>query len=818
LGNVTTTHYDANDNVVSSRVDGELTDGSSGSNVRLAESSTIYDEIGRPVQTDTAFFDVQSGAPIEDGVSTRKTYFDERSQVVHTENDEGHGPSMSYDGAGRLSTTHDAVGNTVEYGYDANGNVLTVTATDVSDNSSIPPQVTVTTNDYDELSRLLTTSRGGITHSFAWDSLQDLPVLTRDGRSNVVRRDYDGAGRLVATHREMTDTGTGSGSVAFVLDATRSHDDEGRLISQTDDNGNTTSYEYDAKGHTISTTNSDGSSESYVYNVHDDLVSWTDPNGTAVAATYDALGRVTSRSVTRAPGVLGTTSETWKYDGLSRVVYAQNNDALVTRKYDSLFHVTTETSVIGADGGRNINWIFTGGGNLLSITYPSGHNWAMAHDSSGRAESITSSGPGVCSGGPPPHAFCTTAAECVGGPCVPMSPVTTTYDYLGPDRVVRRGNGNGTSTEITYDDRRRVSSVTLRLTPLDSIDDRTFTWDDDSNKTSRMLLSSPGAGTRSTYTYDSASRMASSVLLIPGQAPVTVDYALDGANNRLSVAGGPEAGSYPMSSSLPEPADQQMNQYTSTPWDGARAYDRSGNLISRSSGASTMSYDYRGRLILVSGSFGSGSYTYDAFGRRVIVDGTRLYYDGVQEIEARSPSGALTRLMVYGVGEDESLMTVADVNGDGNPDRVFHHMDDLGNVVVVTNTAGAALERYEYGDFGRPRFLNGAGSTIPQSAIGNPFLFGGHRYDASTGLYDFRTRHLDPRAGRFVSRDTIGAWGDPDALGNATVYAGNNPWSGMDRWGWTRRPAPTSTRSSRTETFRTRTTSRTRSTRPELSR
>jgi len=237
-----------------------------------------------------------------------------------------------------------------------------------------------------------------------------------------------------------------------------------------------------------------------------------------------------------------------------------------------------------------------------------------------------------------------------------------------------------------------------------------------------------------------------------------------------------------MSSALPEPADHQMNQYTSTPWDGARAYDRSGNMISRSSGASTMSYDYRGRLVLVSGSSGSGSYAYDAFGRRVLVDGKRLYYDGMQEIEERSGSGSLTRLLVHG-GQDESLIAVADFDADGNPDRVFHHVDDLGNVVVVTSEAGTRLEGYDYGDFGRPRFLNAAGTMIPQSAIGNPFLFGDHRYDASTGLYDFRTRHLDPRAGRFVSRDTIGAWGDPLALGNATVYGGNNPWSAMDALG-----------------------------------
>jgi len=788
MGNVTTLHYDASDNLLSSRLDGELTDGSGGPNVRLAESTTTYDEAGRPVQLDRAFFDTATGSPIDDGVSTTKTFYDERSQVVHTEDDNGHGPYLSYDGAGRLSASHDPVGNTVEYAYDGNGNAVTVTETEYSTNPGIPPQVTVTTHSFDALDRRLSTSQAGVSHSFVWDSRSERAVAAHDGRGNSTRYDYDDAGRLVGTHCTMTTDGTGSGSVSFVLDATRSHDDDSRLISQTDDNGNTTSYAYDARGRLTATTNPDGSVESSAYNVHDDLVAWTDPNGTVVTSTYDALGRLTGRSVARAPGVLGTTAETWKYDGLSRVVYAQNNDALVTRGYDSLSDTTLETSTVGASSGRNINWNFDGGGRLLSVTYPSGHNLGMSHDPSGRVVSITSTGPGVCSGGPPPHAFCASPAECGGGPCVPLSPVTTSYDYLGPDRVVHETLGNGAQADVSYDALRRVSHVTLHVTPLDAIDERAFTWDDDSNKLSRTILSSPGAGGGHAYSYDSASRMVHSVEERPGFPSVTVDYALDGANNRTSVTGGPDAGAYPMSSSVPEPADHQMNQYTSTPWDGARAYDKSGELVSRASGGSTLSYDYRGRLILVSGSSGSGSYAYDVFGRRVLADGKALYYDGMGEIEQRSSAGALERLSVHGAEDGEPLLAVADFNSDGVPDRVFPHTDDLGNVVLVMDEAGNPLERYDYGDYGRPRFFTPAGVSIPQSAIGNPFLFGGMRLDASTGLYDFRTRHLDPRAGRFVSRDTIGTWGDPGALGNASVYAGNNPWSSTDRTGTAEQP------------------------------
>src|SRR6185436_15558713 len=99
-------------------------------------------------------------------------------------------------------------------------------------------------------------------------------------------------------------------------------------------------------------------------------------------------------------------------------------------------------------------------------------------------------------------------------------------------------------------------------------DDRTFTWDDDFNKTSRVVATALGPSGIHEYSYDSASRMIHSVETRPGLPSVTIDYTLDGAGNRTTVLGGPDAGSYPMSSVPPEPADAQRNQYTSTPFDG----------------------------------------------------------------------------------------------------------------------------------------------------------------------------------------------------------------------------------------------------------
>ena len=180
----------------------------------------------------------------------------------------------------------------------------------------------------------------------------------------------------------------------------------------------------------------------------------------------------------------------------------------------------------------------------------------------------------------------------------------------------------------------------------------------------------------------------------------------------------------------------------------------------------------------------SATYAYDAFGRRVArhVTGsgaadTRYYYGNASVVEEQDASGATQATYVYGQGMDTRLSMR---RGGQN---YFYHADDLQNVLKVTDAAGQVVEQYAYGDYGAPEVRDGAGALRAQSAIGNPYLFTGREYDPESGLYYYRTRHLDPRAGRFVSRDSIGAWGDPLNLGNAQTYVGNNPWTLTDPMG-----------------------------------
>jgi RHS repeat-associated protein len=184
------------------------------------------------------------------------------------------------------------------------------------------------------------------------------------------------------------------------------------------------------------------------------------------------------------------------------------------------------------------------------------------------------------------------------------------------------------------------------------------------------------------------------------------------------------------------------------------------------------------------------TYAYDALGRRIakILDATgtplttRYLLDGWQEIEERDGTGATVATYVFGNYVDEVLQMLRDVDGNGTPELYYYHADDLYNVMAVSDAAGQLVERYEYGDYGQPLDPSSL-SDFVASSVGNPFLFTGRRYDVETGLYYYRTRCLDPAAGRFTSRDVLGIWGDPSSTGNTQAFSASSPFSRLDPFG-----------------------------------
>ncbi len=770
MGSATLSSYDPNGNLVRRRVFGEPSDrpGAEG-NVRLAEVAAEFDRLNRPTHHTAFLFDAVTQLPIGDGAAVTETVYSDNSQVVAVINDNHHGTTNRYDSAHRLQSVIDAKGNQTAYSFDANGNLLQQTETERSDLGR-PAEVFVSRFAYDGVNRLVeSVDSASNTNRIAHDSRGN-PVVQVDARGNVKRAEFDGLNRLTALSRRLTDSGSGNGTSVGVITTRQVWDDSSRLVAQLDDNGHATRYLYDGLDRQIAVVYAENTGRTNYFDVHDNVILSVDASGTAVTNRYDLLNRLTRRDVRAGTGVVpSTTFESFTHDGLSRLVSARNDASLVTRDYDSLSRITSEVQ-----NGIANQCSYDGVGNLLECRYPGGRVVRTAFDALERPKRFND----------------VSAAD--------TESLIAEYSFVGPSRVQRRDNGNGTRAEFTYDGisgvpnasgdfgvKQVVRSSHMRTANGSILDDRAYAWDAADNKTRQQDVRAGGSQVTENFRYDSVNRLTESIRGPPATPGETNAYTLDGVGNRTRVQGGTNAGIYTLSAAAP--AHRPVNQYTETPFD-TRTYDKNGNLTSIHTGqfSRAFEYDFQDRLVTISddATGTTATYAYDALGRRIqkTVTGqnagtTRYLHHASREIEERDESDTVLATYVYGLDVDEVLTMRR-----GGQDY-YYHDDDLHNVTALSGAAGV-VERYAYGDYGTTSITAPDGAARTGSAIGNPWQFNGRRFDAESGLLFFRSRYYEPRAGRFISRDSAGIWHDPANLGNGYAFVGNNPWSYVDPFGY----------------------------------
>jgi YD repeat-containing protein len=393
----------------------------------------------------------------------------------------------------------------------------------------------------------------------------------------------------------------------------------------------------DALNRLLCITYANGTTEQASYHVHNNRKTVTDGNQSSRTNSYDLMNRLIARTIVPGNGVLGTAVETYKYDGLGRVVYAENSEpngiivATETFAYDSLGQLITQSL-----NGRTVSSVHDGAGNETALTYPGGRILTTSYDALNRKSVISDQG----------------GAQ------------LAQYFYVGPFREEGAFLGNNVLFGTAFDSARRpyviehVRDPNGTYTPIDL---RTMLWDASSNKIRRVDLLQ---GLTHNLTYDSVDRMVASTLNTT--PPTAISYTLDGVGNRTSVTGGQNPGAYTMDPNNP-PGDAQMNQYTTTPMD-ARTYDSNGNLkqiTGANPPAGTFVYDYQNRMVQFTDSLTSRqhSYAYDCFGRLIkkVVDTggtpieTRYFYDGWQVVEERDGTDTVQATYVYGNYVDEVI-------------------------------------------------------------------------------------------------------------------------------------------------------------------
>ncbi|MCW8137499.1 MAG: Ig-like domain-containing protein [Planctomycetota bacterium] len=827
---------------------------------RLLEVEYHYDELGRLFRTDARVFEdltqrfekhgaafrtiptIDHAPPAGEEEAVTLVELDALGRALRGVDPKGDESLAVWDGAGRLLRAlgpmfssvagAGAVRNEVRFTYNQAGQPVSATTFERSPLGL--EQAFTATAAYDAVGRLFqATDPAGHTGRLLYDSrgnviaasdahsqvtVPNLPGLwppTVNGHGNVARTFYDGLSRPVASEVLLKQGGVGDGSLDDTnLDTTNASNPDGkititqrwdrnsRLVSRSDDNGNTTGWAYDARDRVVYTLGADLSVQRTLYDP-DSLVRQTiDRNGTVIDRSYDAAGRLLKVEATRratnlegtGQAVEGTAVQAFEYDGLHRVRLAvdQNDpldptdDVATSFTYDSLGRQLTErhrfraqTSLVstfatqgrisvGAAGiDRTITRTFDLDSNRTSTTYSSGRTLTYQIDGLDRLQAIRDSVGTIA------------AMEFVGG------------------RPLASTTGRGTvSTSYSYDLKRRLTGLD-HVGPAGRVAGFAYAWDRSDRRASETHLPALGVAARTeSYTYDSASRITRVAF---GDARPDTSWVIDGVGNWVSRTEGGQTqtvnqrqnGKYAPDLMNEVSRLATFNALGSLVKDEQHTQDPNGNRIR--SGEWRRSFDVFDRLVRVertSDGATVGRYRYDALGRRVDrwfvargeAVGQQAFHvnDGAQEVEEVDGAGNVVADYVWG---GLYLDQVVQMRRGG---QEYHlHANSIWSVVAATDASGVVVERYEYASiYGVCEVRNAAGAAKAASAeIGNPWRFQGRRFDPETGFYYFRLRYLDPEAGRFVSRDPLGIWGDAGNLGNGYAFAGNDPVNRVDPWG-----------------------------------
>ena len=297
---------------------------------------------------------------------------------------------------------------------------------------------------------------------------------------------------------------------------------------------------------------------------------------------------------------------------------------------------------------------------------------------------------------------------------------------------------------------------------------RRDTWNTAAPKTTRL------------FTYNSRGELVGDQLRPGGR----FGYQYDNIGNRKEA--------FEFGSTTDYETDE-LNRYAGIAGNGAAAfvpqYDADGNqtLVKTSTGIWTVTYNAENRPVKFESEDGGTTVecAYDSMGRRfekkVTVGGTTgfharyLYRDYLQvaECDLTGETPALVRSYLWDPSEPQATRVLAMTRWEANGTQVKEHLycmhDAMKNVTSLFGEARGRRALYEYRPYG------GLVTSEGNMAQENKFRFSCEYMDDELGLIYYNYRHLNPRDGRWISRDPImeqGGW-------NLFAFVGNN---GVNRW------------------------------------
>ena len=308
--------------------------------------------------------------------------------------------------------------------------------------------------------------------------------------------------------------------------------------------------------------------------------------------------------------------------------------------------------------------------------------------------------------------------------------LSSAYTYDDNGNVLSKSYGENNSIVNTYDDKDRITSTSYAGKTYN------YTYDTDS-----QLTGVTGNNYTASYAYDSRGNITSKTV---NDETTSFTYANSGWKDQLISVNGTEL-TYDANGNVLTYGDRE---YT---WNTGR------NLASITDGDNTYSYKYNEDGIRTSKTV-SGVTTYYNTNNGVILsqtDGTNNWY--FQYDTNGTPLG-----FIY------------------NGTQYFYMINQMGDVIAITDTAGTVVANYEYDAWGA---VTVADTEIAQQ---NPLRYRGYYYDSETGYYYLQSRYYDPSICRFINADIpeISQISKEVPYGtNLFSYCDNNPVNNSDPTG-----------------------------------
>ncbi|MBT4071816.1 MAG: hypothetical protein HOE80_03785 [Candidatus Magasanikbacteria bacterium] len=614
----------------------------------------------------------------------------------------GNTESYTYDQYGNILTHTDKNSNIITYTYDVNGNYRLTESKTVTDADN--QQETITkTYTYDVFGNRETyTDPMGEVYTYTYDNQNNILTETNP-LGGIKTYEYDIEGHRTARvneNNQRTEFVYATDISASLLETkqigltqadivtSKDYDNLGRLVTETDANGNEISYVYDDNGR-ISQKITPVLTIDYIYDAKGNLKEETDIEGRKKVYIYDARNQIMEeRAYSTA---IDFVSIQYVYDGFgnqirvidpngNRTVFEYNaNNQLVEEENEVGHHIEYVYDAIGNrvgekqdrclmdvglcnSDGNTITYDYDEAGRRIRIRYADDTESIFTYNARGDLTNMIDR----------------QSADGLNN----THTVSYTYDKLG--RKLTETDAYGNSISYTYDALGNVLTVTDKESRV-----TTYIYDE----FNRLISEEDNGGNITRYTYDAQGNQTG----ITYADNTTVDYIYDTGHRKTDT----------------------IDAYNNT---STLVYDGHGNITSRidKKGNST-SFVYNKLDQLTSETNVQGTqtiYTYDNNGNRLSenVDGhvTSFLYDDLNRVTQVTSLGNKTEHYTYDAegniitkvdGENSTITYVYDVLGQivsktfSDETQSTYIYDNWGN-----NTQSVTLElttNYTYDDLNR---------------------------------------------------------------------------------------------------------------------